>query len=73
MKLHAIIALVGSKKNSIINLWKLMAVSLNQHSSIASQICDVMERTWQKIFQMVKIKVENISVRIVFIQAMKIY
>ena len=34
MKLHAILTLVGSKKNVIINLGKLMTVSLNMHGNI---------------------------------------
>ena len=34
MKLYAILALVGSKKNTIANLEKCATVSLNMHQSI---------------------------------------
>ena len=52
MKLHAILTLVGSKKNIIIiNLEKLMTVRLNMHRNILVyipsflHICDVTEKT----------------------------
>ena len=34
MKLYAILAMLGSKKNTIIKLGKLTAVSLNMHQNI---------------------------------------